>query len=108
MSQIDIGATREVPPGTAKAFAAAGKEIVIANLGGTFYAIARKCPHLGGDLSKGALSGTTITCPRHHAQFDITTGACLAGPKIGPLKLSTKAVSTYAVKVEGDRILVDV
>ena len=107
MSFVDVAGIDDIPTGTIKPFTVAGKEIAIANHGGSFYAIARRCPHLGGDLSKGTLDGTTVTCPRHHARFDVTNGSCLAGPKIGPLKLSTKDTTRYQVRVEGRRILVD-
>jgi len=107
MSFIDVAAADDIPAGTIKPFAVKGKEIAIANHDGSYYAIARKCPHLGGDLSKGTLDGTTVTCPRHHSRFDVTTGRCLAGPKIGPIKLGTKDATAYQVRVEGGRIQVD-
>lgn len=107
MAFIDVAAVDDIPAGTIKPFTVKGREIAIANLSGSFYAIGRKCPHLGGDLSKGNLDGTTIACPRHHARFDLTTGSCLAGPRIGPLKLSAKDAAAYPVRVEGGRIQVD-
>jgi 3-phenylpropionate/trans-cinnamate dioxygenase ferredoxin subunit len=107
MAFIDVAAADDIPAGTIKPFTVAGKEIAIANHDGSYYAIARKCPHLGGDLSKGTLDGTTVTCPRHHSRFDLTTGHCLAGPKIGPLKLSTKDTTSYEVRIEDRRIQVN-
>jgi len=107
MSLVDVAAIDDIPAGTIKPFVIEGKEIVVANHNGSYYAIARRCPHLGGDLPKGSLDGTTVTCPRHHSRFDVTSGRCLAGPKIGPLKLSTKDTTAYQVRVEGRRIQVD-
>ncbi len=107
MAFIDVAAIDDIPTGTIKPFTVTGKEIAIANHDGNYYAIGRKCPHLGGDLSKGALDGTTITCPRHHSRFDLITGSCLTGPRIGPLKLSTKDATAYQVRIEGRRIQVD-
>jgi len=40
-------------------------------------------------------------CPRHGAIFDVTTGAALTLPAVMPLE-------TYAVRTEGDEVLVDV
>ena len=38
----------------------------------------RRCPHLGGDLSRfGEISGTTLTCTVHGWQFDLPSGRCL-------------------------------
>jgi len=107
MSFVDVAGPDEIPTGTIRPFAVAGKEIAIVNHDGKYYAIARRCPHLGGDLSKGTLDGTTVTCPRHHSRFDVTTGSCLSGPRIGPLKLSTKDTTAYEVRVEGRRIQVN-
>ena len=107
MSFVDVAGADEIPAGTIKPFAVEGKEIVIVNHDGSYYAIARRCPHMGGDLSKGTLDGATVTCPRHHSRFDLTTGRCLAGPRIGPLKLSAKDATTYPVRVEGGRVQVD-
>jgi 3-phenylpropionate/trans-cinnamate dioxygenase ferredoxin subunit len=107
MTFVDVASIDDIPAGTIKPFTVEGKEIVIANRDGNYYAIARRCPHLGGDLSKGTLDGTTVTCPRHHSQFDVTTGSCLSGPRIGPLKLSTKDTTGYQVRVEGQRIQVN-
>jgi 3-phenylpropionate/trans-cinnamate dioxygenase ferredoxin subunit len=107
MTFVDVASIDDIPAGTIKPFTVEGKEIVIANRDGNYYAIAHRCPHLGGDLSKGTLDGTTVTCPRHHSQFDVTTGSCLSGPRIGPLKLSTKDTTGYQVRVEGQRIQVN-
>jgi 3-phenylpropionate/trans-cinnamate dioxygenase ferredoxin component len=104
MSSMEIAKTVDIPAGQMKSFAVDGKEILVFNYGGNFYAIGRYCPHLHGDLSRGKLDGQTIICPRHGSQFDITTGRCLAGPKIGPLKLSTKDNVMSAVEVEGQSL----
>ena len=32
------------------------------------------CPHQGGPLGKGSLSGCVVTCPWHGWQFDVSTG----------------------------------
>ena len=108
MAYVEVAKVGDVPPGTMKAVTAAGKQVLIVNHDGAIYAMARVCSHMGGDLAKGTLQGATVRCPRHGSQFDVRTGAALAGPKIGPLKMSTKALAVYAVKIEGDAIIVDV
>jgi nitrite reductase/ring-hydroxylating ferredoxin subunit len=104
MSSMEIAKTVDIPAGQMKSFVVDGKEVLVFNDGGNFYAMGRYCTHLHGDLSHGKLEGRTITCPRHGAQFDITTGRCLVGPKIGPLKLSTKDEVMYTVEVEGQSL----
>lgn len=35
------------------------------------------CPHAGGNLAGGEVVGNIITCPWHHWQFDLESGACV-------------------------------
>ena len=78
-----------VPPGTAIDVG----DCAVFNVGSRLCATQARCTHRGGPLSQGRLDGSTITCPLHGAQFDVTTGAVLRGPAQEPLK-------TYPVTVE--------
>jgi nitrite reductase/ring-hydroxylating ferredoxin subunit len=82
------------------------KEILIANVSGNYYAIGNKCTHAGGDLSQGTLEGNIVTCPRHHAKFDVTTGKAVSHPKIALFHPKAKDEPTYQVKIEDDNIMV--
>jgi nitrite reductase/ring-hydroxylating ferredoxin subunit len=108
MSFIQIASKDKIPSGTMLAVNAGGKELLLVNYEGNFYALNLKCTHMGGDLSKGVLEGKIITCPRHGAKFDITTGKCISGPKLGFMKPKIKDENAYAVKTEGNNIMVDV
>jgi 3-phenylpropionate/trans-cinnamate dioxygenase ferredoxin subunit len=95
-------ATRsEVPVGTTKRVVAAGAELLLCNVDGDFYAVEDVCTHDGGPLDQSELDGCRITCPRHGATFDVTTGRALTLPAVIPLE-------TYPVTLDGDDILVDV
>jgi 3-phenylpropionate/trans-cinnamate dioxygenase ferredoxin subunit len=107
MSFVEIAQTDQLPAGTMKSFSVSAKTILVANIEGKYYAIDGKCPHAGGDLSKGTLEGKIVTCPRHGSQFDVTTGKTIRGPKI-IIRFSTKDVSQYNVKVEGKSLQVEV
>ena len=39
------------------------------------------CPHAGGNLSGGEVTGNTVTCRWHHWTFDLDTGACTDSPR---------------------------
>ena len=108
MEYLEVGKTSEITEGTMKAYIVQGKDILVANFGGKYYAIGGKCTHVGGDLSKGKLDGKIVTCPKHGSKFDITTGESISGPKIGFLKLKTKNEPSYEVKIEGDSIKVNI
>jgi len=75
------------------------KDIMIANLGGRFYAIGNRCTHQGCLLSKGTLEEDKVTCPCHHAIFDVKTGKVIRFPALKP-------EPTYEVKVQGEDILI--
>ena len=82
MSNNFIQAIRvaEVAPGGMKASELQGREIVICNCAGTFYAVDRRCGHTNAPMDMGTLEGTILTCPMHCAQFDVTSGEALSGP----------------------------
>jgi len=89
----------DVSPGQHKTVEIDGDPIAIFNLNGKFYAIANLCTHDGGILTGGELKGKIITCPRHGAQFDITTGSVLRMPAF-------ESVPSYDVRVEGESVQV--
>ena len=108
MSFIEVAQVNEVPSGTMKAYSAGDKQILIANIDGKLYAINNVCTHAGGELSKGKLEGKVVTCPKHSSKFDVTTGKCVSGPKIGFLKFKAKDETVYEVKVEENRIKINI
>lgn len=99
--------TDEVTPGGLKGFEIEGQPVLIASTGGKYYALRGKCNHMGGDLAKGKLEGTVLTCPRHGAKFDVTSGKSISGPKMGPLSLKGKDLPAYPVRIEGSNLQVD-
>jgi 3-phenylpropionate/trans-cinnamate dioxygenase ferredoxin subunit len=99
MKFVEIGKIADIPSGGMKTYKIEGQEILVVNHNNSFFAIGRKCTHFGGDLSKGTLEGSIVTCPRHGSQFDVTNGKRLAGP-------AKKDIPVYPVKTEGEIILV--
>jgi len=77
-----------------------GRSIALFQVEGTIYAIENVCTHDGGPLVEGELEGYEIECPRHGARFDVRTGQVRRLPAFEPIK-------TYAVKIEGDSVLVE-
>lgn len=82
-----------------------GKDILLTNANGKYYAIANKCNHLGGSLVEGDLTGETVTCPKHGAQFDVKTGLALGKAKVAMIRMQVKDQVSYQVKVEGTSIM---
>ena len=89
--------TDDVAPGEVFVTDVEGVEVAICNVDGTFYAIEDVCTHDGSSFDASTLEGREITCPRHMAVFDVTTGEVLAAPAFAP-------VDTFPVRVVGDTI----
>ena len=83
-----------------------GREVLLANVEGVYYAIANKCTHLGGSLSKGVLEGSVVTCPRHGAKFDVKTGQAVGNARIACMTMQVKDEASYVVKIEGTDIMI--
>ncbi|HQT44538.1 MAG TPA: Rieske 2Fe-2S domain-containing protein [Candidatus Micrarchaeota archaeon] len=116
----------DVAPGKLISVEVNGKEIVLANVKGTVYAVSRRCGHMCAPLEMGALNGNIITCPLHFAQFDATNGRKVTEPlpnkpirgvpeafkkmfeknEIIRSKVKTYDLESFAVKIEGEDILV--
>jgi len=105
---IEVAKVEEIPVGKMKGVTTGGKEILVVNYEGKYYAIGKICTHAAGDLSKGKLEGKIVTCPKHGSKFDVTTGISVGGPKIGFTRGKTGNEPTYEVKVEGNSIKVSV
>jgi 3-phenylpropionate/trans-cinnamate dioxygenase ferredoxin component len=101
MGFVEIAKTDEIASGQMKAIKKDDKNILVTNVTGKFYAISARCTHAGGDLSKGKLDGSIVTCPRHGSKFDVTTGKAVGGP-------AKQDVSSYPVKIQGSSILADI
>jgi nitrite reductase (NADH) small subunit len=64
----------ELPVGTVTEVAAGDRTVALANVDGQLYAVDSTCPHAGGPLGDGQLSGCTLTCPWHGWSYDVRTG----------------------------------
>ena len=96
---VKVARRDEVPEGTGKTVEAGGQPIALFNSGGRFYAIHNTCLHRNGPLGEGEIEGTTVVCPWHGWEYDITTGRLISDP--------AKKVACFSVQVQGDDILVE-
>ena len=90
---VRIAACEDIPPREGRAVAIAGRQIAIFNLGDRFLATDNSCPHKGGPLCEGIVSGTAVVCPLHAWKIDLETGAVLR-PR------SETCIQSYPVRVE--------
>ena len=103
---VRVADTSEIPIGRTKKVIVQGKEILLANVNGTYYAIGNVCTHQNGDLSMGTLEGSIVTCPKHKARFDVTSGKVVSGPKMGLFHPKIADEPVFIVKTENTDILI--
>ena len=101
MGKIIAGKVSDISPGKMIKVAVDGKEILVTNIEGDFYAVDDSCTHSGASLSEGTMEGCVVTCGWHKAEFDCKTGKLVKFPaKINNL-------GTYKVSVEDDNVFVE-
>ena len=126
-SYVEVAKIDEIPSGNMKHVELDGKEIVVANLNGKFYAMDDRCGHMNALLSMGNISNEgVVTCPFHGARFDINTGKKVKEPVLTPSQemeplpktwqnymehagqlmshIKTNDQQTYEVQVDGNSI----
>jgi nitrite reductase/ring-hydroxylating ferredoxin subunit len=77
---VQVGKVSEITNGQMKHVDINGKEVVIVNFNGKFYAFDERCGHMNARLSNGNMNQNIVTCPFHSAKFDITTGKKVSEP----------------------------
>jgi 3-phenylpropionate/trans-cinnamate dioxygenase ferredoxin subunit len=112
---VEAGKASEFKDGVMKEVEIQDKKILLARIKGKYYATSGRCPHFGGNLSRGNLEGTVVTCPLHSSQFDLTDGHVVRWLKgsgvlstVGKALKGPKPIDTYKVKIEDDKILLEV
>ncbi len=96
MSRYVVAKAGEVAPGTSKLVTVKGREIGIFNVQGAYYALANTCPHEGGSLCEGRITGLVqsdgpgqykllrkgefLRCPFHGWEFEVATGQSYCDP----------------------------
>jgi toluene monooxygenase system ferredoxin subunit len=77
-----------------------GVSLLVANLGGEYFAYPPLCPHMAEPLEiSGVCDGKLLTCTKHLWQWDMRTGA--------PLGMAERELLLYPVSKDGDDVLVD-
>ena len=96
---VNVALEDDIQPGTFRVVDVDDVMIAVFNVDGAFYAIEDVCTHDYETLTGGAIHGCEITCPRHGARFDVTTGEALSPP-------AYESVTTFPVRSLGGMIQV--
>jgi nitrite reductase/ring-hydroxylating ferredoxin subunit len=116
-----VAKTDEIPLGGRKIVEVAGRSSGVFNVGGEFFALLNYCPHEGGPLCEGVLSGLVrwripgeytyvrrgeiIRCPWHQWEFDVRTGQSWFDPAKTRTRSYEAAVEPGSVLSESEREL---
>jgi len=99
---VEVASAEDIPEGEVIGVTVEGHEIALYHLDdGSFHATANLCTHGQALLSEGWLDDCTIECPLHAGCFDVRTGKGLGDP-------IEEDLETYAVRRDGDRLLVEI
>lgn len=135
MAKHVVARVADLPPGGRKLIRAGERAIVVFNVGGEFFALNDRCPHGGGSLACGVLTGLVeseapgrysysrkgeiLRCPWHAWEFDIRTGRSVCDPRRmkvrqwptqvehGAALAETLVAETFPVSVEDDYVVVE-
>jgi nitrite reductase/ring-hydroxylating ferredoxin subunit len=102
MGKIIVGKTADIPLGKMQKVTADGKEILVVNIDGNYYAMDDTCTHSGASLSEGTLEGSIVTCGWHGAKFDCKTA------KLASFPTKIKDLKSYKVVVESENVFLEV
>jgi nitrite reductase/ring-hydroxylating ferredoxin subunit len=77
-AEYDLGAASDLPPGKV---VGAGP-YAVGNAQGDYFAVTRRCRHLGADLANGSVDADgCLVCPWHQSKYDVRTGRMVRGPQ---------------------------
>ena len=97
---VKVGSANDIAEGKMHVFEIDGTKVSVTKAGGDLHAFDDTCTHRGCSLGAGELDGTTVTCPCHGSQFDVTSGAVIRGP-------ATRPVRSRSVELKGADLLVE-
>src|SRR6185503_8255824 len=72
---IRVTTAVNIPEREGRAVRIGARDIAIFNLGDRFLATDNQCPHQGGPLCDGIVTGSSVVCPLHAWKVNLTSGA---------------------------------
>lgn len=72
---VRITAVESIPLREGRSVQVGGHDVAIFNLGDRFLAMENRCPHRGGPLADGIVSGGSVVCPLHAWKIDLVSGS---------------------------------
>jgi nitrite reductase/ring-hydroxylating ferredoxin subunit len=117
MAKHVVAPVSDLPPGSRKLVTVKGRPIVIFNVKGEYFGLLNRCPHQGGSLCDGRLTGLLeakepgryrysrqgeiLRCPWHGWEFDVRTGQSYCEPDRVKARRYDVSVAAGSEVVEG-------
>ncbi len=92
---VRIAPVSQIPLREGRAVRIGSREIALFNLGDRFLATDNQCPHQGGPLCDGIVTGSSVVCPLHAWKVNLADGSVER-----PSSAKDHCVATYPVRVE--------
>ncbi len=97
---VRVASVSDVADGESLAVQVLGLDLALYHVGDAWFCTDNICTHALALLTDGWLDGYIVECPLHAGQFDIRDGKGQGDP-------IDKDLATFAVRVEGDEVLVE-
>jgi len=95
---IEVGCLNDIPQLGARVVETPDGDIaVFRTKDDEVFALRDHCPHKGGPLSQGIVTGKKVACPLHDWKINLDSGEAVA-PDEG-------CAASYPIKMEGDMIM---
>lgn len=102
MPRVLVGKRSDIQEGGFASVTVGGKQILVAKIQGSYYAIDNICTHEGAELHQGELHNKELTCPWHGARWDLTTGRLIW------FREFLEPIQSYTVVIEDDTLFVEI
>ncbi len=100
-TEVRVCSVGDVPSGSSRRVEVDGHRLCVVHIAPDWYVLGDECSHADFSLSEGEVwvEECEIECPKHGSTFSLATGE----PQTLP---ATRPVPVYAVRVDGDDVLV--
>lgn len=90
----------QIPVREGRALHIGDRELALFNLGDRYVAVDGHCPHQGGPLCDGIVSGETVVCPLHAWKINLASGVVERPQTV------TACVRTYPTRIVDGLVMV--
>ncbi|MBB3149609.1 3-phenylpropionate/trans-cinnamate dioxygenase ferredoxin subunit [Phyllobacterium trifolii] len=117
MARYVVASVDDIGIGERKLVDVRGRPVVVFNINGEFFALLDRCPHQGGSLCAGKMTGLVeagavgefkysrhgeiVRCPWHGWEFDVRTGKSYCNPERLRVRQFPVTLEAGAQVVEG-------